>query len=84
MLENWEHIHAYIIGYSLPNDDVDVIYLLKRGLSHLPPQNITIVEHDPEERRSVRDHPVGARYCTLFGDLVDWQVQGFAAWAEAY
>jgi hypothetical protein len=76
--------HAYIIGYSLPGDDVDVIYLLKRGLSHLPPEKITIVEHDPKQQRAVRDHPVGARYCTLFGDHVDWQTQGFAAWAKSF
>ena len=34
------------IGYSLPEDDVEVVYLLKRSLAHLTADRITVVEHD--------------------------------------
>ncbi len=34
------------IGYSLPDDDVEVVYLLKRSLAHLEPECITVVEFD--------------------------------------
>ena len=68
---------AYIIGYSLPEDDVDVTYLLKRGLENVEPSNITVVEFDPD-RRGLREHPVGRRYRALFGDDLDWHPEGFA------
>ena len=70
---------AYFVGYSMPEDDVDVIYLLKRGLSHLKAKHITVVEYDPEGRKA-RLHPVGARYCTLFGERIDWVTKGFEGW----
>jgi len=65
-----------IIGYSLPSDDLDVLYLLKRGLSHLQPEQIHVVEYDSSER-DMGDHPVGQRYMTLFGSGVNWYVNGF-------
>ncbi|WDP90271.1 MAG: hypothetical protein HUN04_11420 [Desulfobacter sp.] len=74
--------HAYIIGYSMPEDDVDVIYLLKRGLSHLPAQCITVVDYDDRERPA-RQHPAGGRYCTLFGEDIDWHPEGFSAWIDS-
>jgi hypothetical protein len=37
---------AVFVGYSIPVDDVEVIYLFKRGLEHLPPERTTIVEFD--------------------------------------
>jgi len=72
--------HVYIIGYSLPDDDVDVIHLLKRGLGHLRPADITVVEskHDP---RPLHEHPVGRRYRSLFRD-VQWRPIGFGAWVQ--
>ena len=72
---------AYIIGYSMPEDDVDVIYLLKRGLSHLPAENITVVDVD-DQARPARQHPAGARYSTLFGDQIDWHPEGFENWLD--
>lgn len=65
-----------IAGYSMPPDDVDVIYLLKRGLADLPAKRITVVEYDPKGR-SPRRHPAGAAYCKLFGDEIDWHPEGF-------
>jgi hypothetical protein len=33
------------LGYSLPDDDVEVVYLLKRGLAHITdPKKITVIE----------------------------------------
>jgi len=53
---------VFIVGYSLPDDDLDVIYLLKRGLGQLAnrtPQNITVVEKTTDETmRSLGKHPV--------------------------
>lgn len=71
------------VGYSLPEDDLAVTYLLKRGLSHLHGSAVTVVEFDPAGR-GLRDHPVGARYRTLFGDALDWRTEGFGEWVDAH
>jgi len=70
---------AIFIGYSLPEDDVEVIYLLKRSLAHLPPAKITVVEYDPAMPVATA-HPVGRRYRTLFGDGIDWHPEGLDMW----
>lgn len=75
---------AIIIGYSLPEDDVEVVYLLKRGLTNVPAKEITVVEYDQPMRRPVREHPVGNRYRSLFGDDLDWRTEGFADWLTGY
>jgi hypothetical protein len=74
---------AYLIGYSLPEDDVDVIYLLKKGLSHLAADKITVVDFDTQ-RREAREHPAGSRYCTLFGDDIRWHPEGFSDWLAGW
>lgn len=74
---------AFIIGYSLPEDDVDVTYLLKRGLQNVPAARITVIEYDPG-RRPLKEHPVGRRYRSLFGDDLDWRTEGFGAWAGGF
>lgn len=70
-----------IVGYSLPDDDLDVIYLLKRGLGQLAnrsPQSITVVEKTSTAAPQViGDHPVGRRYRTIFGPGIDWRTDGF-------
>jgi hypothetical protein len=69
------------IGYSLPDDDVEVVYLLKRSLAHLTPEKITVVEFDRDNpQRDLRDHAVGRRYRTLFGDGIDWHADGVDDW----
>ena len=70
-----------IVGYSLPEDDLDVIYLLKSSLEHLvrdAPEKLTIVEKatDPAMAR-IGAHPVGRRYRAIFGSAVDWRSDGF-------
>jgi hypothetical protein len=42
-----EASRVVFIGYSLPEDDVEVIYLLRRSMAHLPTGQITVVEYDP-------------------------------------
>lgn len=69
------------VGYSMPADDVEVVYLLKRGLEHLPAQEITVVEYD-QQNRGVGDHEVGQRYRSVFGEGVQWHTCGFAGWLE--
>ncbi len=72
---------AIIVGYSLPDDDLDVIYLLKRGLGQLAnqaPKNITVVEKTSDDAmRSMSNHPVGRRYRSIFGPNIDWRIDGF-------
>jgi hypothetical protein len=75
------------VGYSLPDDDVEVIYLLKRGLgalnpAPLPPQQITVIEMD-NQRRLLNAHPVGQRYRALFGEGIDFRTEGFGPWLQA-
>lgn len=72
-----------IVGYSLPDDDIDVIYLLKRGLGKIDSNMITVVEYD-EERRNVEENPVGQRYRSLFGDGFDWRTEGFQDWIQKH
>ena len=67
--------HVIFVGYSLPEDDVEVIYLLKRGVIKYG-RRVTVVEYDGSGR-CVKDHPVGARYHSLFGE-VEWFSGGFA------
>jgi hypothetical protein len=69
------------VGYSMPDDDVEVVYLLKRGLAHISdPKQITVVEYCQENPAiAAHDHPVGRRYRTLFGD-VDWHAAGLDQW----
>jgi hypothetical protein len=71
---------VHIIGYSLPPDDVDVVYLLKRNLQHLDSENITVVEYDPQNR-SLAEHEVGNRYRALFGNRIHWVTSGFQNYA---
>ena len=71
------------VGYSLPDDDVEVVYLLKRGLAHIAnPKNITIVEYCKDNPAiPAHDHPVGRRYEALFGDI-DWHATGLDGWLQ--
>ncbi|MFN3325700.1 MAG: hypothetical protein ACK5AZ_19565 [Bryobacteraceae bacterium] len=72
---------AILIGYSLPDDDLDVIYLLRRGLGELAsraPERITVVEKSTDEAlRAIGQHPVGRRYRSIFGPKIDWRTDGF-------
>lgn len=66
----------------MPEDDVEVIYLLKRGLARgagQTPVAITVVENDPAGC-CFRDHAVGRRYRALFGDTIDWHPEGLDNW----
>jgi hypothetical protein len=67
------------IGYSLPDDDLEVIYLLKRSMAHLQPHEITVVDYD-EEGHPALQNTVGRRYRSLFGDGIDWHPEGLDAW----
>lgn len=67
------------IGYSMPPDDIEVVYLLKRGLAHLPARMITVVECDATHR-GVNEHEVGQRYQSIFGEGIDWHTSGFENW----
>src|SRR5262249_57222860 len=49
--------HVCFIGYSLPDDDLEVIDLLRRGLGNLSPSCITVVEYD-KKNSLIGDHPV--------------------------
>jgi hypothetical protein len=75
---------AIFVGYSLPEDDVDVIYLFKRGLAHLPPRAITVVEHAAGADMTLDRNPVGLRYRALFGDEIDWYPKGFERWLHDF
>src|SRR4030095_15350207 len=61
------------VGYSLPDDDVEVVYLLKRGLAHLTdPKRFIVIEYCKENPGiALAEHSVGRRYRALFGD-VNW------------
>jgi hypothetical protein len=73
--------NVVFVGYSLPDDDVEVVYLLKRSLAHITnSKQITVVEYCQTNLNVARDdHPVGRRYRAIFGD-VDWTAAGLDAW----
>jgi hypothetical protein len=77
-----EATQAIFVGYSMPEDDVDVIYLFKRGLSHLKRGEISVVEYARGRSSTLGAHPVGRRYRALFGDDVEWWPRGFADWVS--
>jgi hypothetical protein len=69
------------IGYSLPEDDIHVQYLLKRAAGHLTAPQVTVVElDDTAPVRPALEHPVGRRYAWLFGETIDWHPEGFIPW----
>ena len=75
------------VGYSLPDDDVEVIYLLKRGLGTLSPQplapeKITVIEKDALHR-PLHQNVVGQRYRALFGEGIDFRTEGLSNWLQA-
>jgi hypothetical protein len=70
------------VGYSLPEDDIHVVYLLKRAAGHLRNGDVTVVEYDAAQMRVAHAHPVGRRYMWLFGDGIDWHPEGFSPWIE--
>jgi hypothetical protein len=70
---------AVFVGYSMPADDVEVVYLFKRGLEHLPAEQITVIEFDANSR-SVSEHEVGQRYQSVFGPGIQWHTCGFGGW----
>lgn len=71
------------VGYSMPDDDVEVVYLFKRGLANIDARNITVVEEaGTGAGATLARHPVGRRYRALFGDQIDWWPKGFAPWIE--
>lgn len=72
---------AIFIGYSLPDDDLEVVYLFKRSLAHLKPRDFTVVENDAA-LRPLQSHEVGRRYRSLFGD-VDWHPEGLDTWMSS-
>jgi len=73
--------HAVFVGYSLPDDDVEVVYLLKRGLAHLSAADITVIEFDKQHPdTTVRANAVGRRYCSLFGHGIKWSARGLQGW----
>ncbi len=82
---------AIIIGYSLPSDDVEVAMLFQRGLAHLSPEKITVVEYvhgdvskPPQERVKLNEHPVGLRYRAILGADLDWHTTGFSGWLDEH
>jgi hypothetical protein len=76
-----EATRAIFIGYGMPDDDVEVIYLCKRALAKLDPKAITVVEYATGRAAALGNNPVGLRYRALFGDGIDWQPGGFQVWA---
>jgi hypothetical protein len=74
---------AIFVGYGMPDDDVEVIYLFKRGFANLDAKAITVVEYATGRAAALERNPVALRYRALFGDGLDWRPDGFEAWAKA-
>lgn len=69
------------VGYSLPDDDVEVVYLLKRTLARPNPPKIVVVEYDRNNPNvPITEHAAGRRYRTLFGNGIEWHACGLDDW----
>lgn len=79
VVASWEADRAIFIGCNLPDDDVEVVFLVKRRLAHLTLDRVTVVEHDMT-LPPLAGHTVGRRDRTLFGDGVDWHPEGLDNW----
>jgi hypothetical protein len=78
-----EATRVIFVGYSLPDDDVEVVYLLKRSLAKPNPPQITVVEYDRDNPNlPVTEHAAGRRYRALFGDSIEWHACGLDAWQD--
>jgi hypothetical protein len=76
-----EAAHVIFVGYSLPDDDVNVIYLLKRGLIN-PNLKVTVVEYDAAKQDKEKN-AVWLRYRSLFGKNLVWQNEGFDKYVDS-
>lgn len=65
---------AIFIGYSMRLSDLDLIYLLQRGLAHLPPERIVVVARD--------DGWVYQNYVNVFGPRIRWEPLDFDSWLK--
>ncbi|HTY68580.1 MAG TPA: SIR2 family protein [Alphaproteobacteria bacterium] len=70
------------IGYSLPDDDVHVVYLLKRALERpgRSPVEIIVVDKSALPRDQ---NPVWLRYRSLFGNHIQWHQNGLQDWLDS-
>ena len=76
-----EATRVVFVGYSLPEDDVEVVYLLKRSLARPNPPQITVIEYDHNNPNlPLTLHSAGRRYRALFGDAIDWHACGLDDW----
>lgn len=76
-----EATRVVFVGYSLPEDDVEVVYLLKRSLARANPPEITVIEYDQNDPNlPMTEHSAGRRYRALFGDFIDWHTCGLDVW----
>jgi hypothetical protein len=76
-----EATRVVFVGYSLPEDDVEVVYLLKRSLARPNPPQITVIEYDQQDPNlPLINHSAGRRYRALFGDAIDWHACGLDGW----
>lgn len=64
---------AIFVGYSLPSDDIEVAYLLKKGIGHIEPNRITVVDRSPELGDTHN------RYRAMFGQL-EWRPHTMSDW----
>lgn len=65
---------AIFIGYSMRLSDLDEVYLLQRGLAHLPPDRIFVVANN--------EAPVRRNYVNVFGPGIAWVPQDFEGWLK--
>jgi hypothetical protein len=73
---------AIFIGYGIPWSDLQVIYILKRGLEHLEPHRIVVVLPPPLEDLELHQFESGQRYLDVFGQGLRWYPGRFEDWLE--
>jgi SIR2-like domain len=68
------------IGYSLPDADFHIKYLLQKALYRTPPPQIVVVDSKPPDARRPTDEEV--RYKRLFGPDITYHTGGFADYVD--
>jgi hypothetical protein len=68
------------IGYSLPDADFHIKYLLQKALYRMPSPQIVVVDYKPSDAKRPTDEEV--RYKRLFGPDIVYHTGGFAKYVD--
>jgi NAD-dependent SIR2 family protein deacetylase len=79
ILKNAERL--IFVGYSLPDDDIEVLYLLKTAINKNC--KIVVIEYDPKQNNYL-ENAIYKRYNKLLANKIEWHGCGLLEYADKY